>query len=79
MIEWLIKRQRIVYTYEPDGRVKEKFVYDGNTNTIRYRSSYKDDEEGDWIEMREFTYLPSNPEYGWSEGDFTFREITYFQ
>jgi YD repeat-containing protein len=46
MVEWLLKGQRIRYTYEPDGTVKEKLVYDGNTNTIRYRFSYKYDETG---------------------------------
>lgn len=81
MVEWLWlpKGQRIVYTYEPDGRIKEKFVYDGKTNTIRDRFSYNDDEQGNWIEMHQFSYFPSRPEDGWREGEVTYREIIYFR
>jgi hypothetical protein len=80
MIEWQWprKQQRNVSTYEHDGRVKESFVYDGYVNTIRSRFEYTDDEKGNWIEKREFTYFPSRPEAGWSEGTVTYRELTYF-
>jgi S1-C subfamily serine protease len=80
MMEWEWPTgHRNVYTYEADGREKESLVYNGTVNTIRSRFEYIDDEKGNWIEKREFTYFPSRPEDGWLEGDVTYREITYFR
>lgn len=83
MTEWLIKGQRSFYTYERNGRTKEQFVYSGanigDKVIIKYRFSYEDDDKGNWIVMRESVFYPDKPEYGWSEGDVTYREITYFR
>lgn len=78
MTEWLRGKERTVYRYDPDGRIKEKFVYSGNRLLTRYRYSYEDDDNGNWIVMREFVFEPAYPETGWSKSDITLREITYF-
>jgi hypothetical protein len=81
LVEWLFRKDetREVYTYEPDGRAKEKFVYIRNAIASKYRFSYRDDEYGNWREMREFVFYPGKPDLGWSERDITVRKITYFQ
>ena len=70
--------RKTVYTYHHDGRTKEKSVYIANKLSVRYRYSYEDDDNGNWIVMRELMFDPAYSEAGWSGSAVTYREIAYF-
>ena len=77
MTEWLINGQKNAYTYEADGRMIERSVYDGNRLVLKDRYSYEDDDRGNWIAKHEEMFSPEN---GWVPvSNVTRREITYFK
>lgn len=82
MIEWFLGGKKITYKYDLDGRVAESIQWGKEKLEINKRYRYKEDNNGNWIEQKEYYNFPSAVNVDsneWIEGETSYREITYYR
>lgn len=83
MIEWYLGGKKITYKYDLDGRMIESTQWGKSDRPeIKKRYRYKEDNNANWIEQKEYSNFPNasniNPDE-WIEGETNYRDITYYR
>ncbi|MDQ3063533.1 MAG: trypsin-like peptidase domain-containing protein [Acidobacteriota bacterium] len=77
MTTYYIGGQKITFSYDSEGRMKESIQWKNEKIQFKIRYSYKNDEYGNWIEQSKSYYFP-NEDDDWRDGETSYREITYY-